>query len=397
LPSKLEEDRAEDIRECIGCNQCVSRFERGGTIVCVQNPTALEEYRRGWHPERVPPTPAPERIAVVGAGPAGLECALTLARRGHEEVHLVEAAAELGGHLRDVARLPGLAEWGRPVAWREGQLAKLANVTVLRGLGEVAAEDLVGYGAARVVLATGAAWATDGGGPLGPDQVPGVGAAGPAFLTPEQVMAGKAVGPRVAVLDGDGYFMAASLAELLADRGRAVTLVTQYDKLAPYTDCTLEGPNLRRMLREKGMRGIVGHGLDRAEAGGTLRLFLHDVHRDDWRRSGEPAAGTVPRRRGTDVLELECDSLVLCTSRRSRTGLWRALQALKPRWPEFGLRGVHQVGDCLAPRYLADAVFDGHRLAREIEAPDPERPLSIRRERPIWGQPSCPEPGQVVL
>ena len=58
---------------------------------------------------------------------------------------------------------------------------------------------------------------------------------------------------------------------------------------------------------------------------------------------------------------------------------------------------MHSVGDCLAPRYLADAVFDGHRLAREIEAPDPEQPLSIRRKRPIWGQPAFPEPGQVVL
>jgi dimethylamine/trimethylamine dehydrogenase len=375
LPRKLAEGRAEDIRECIGCNQCVSRFERGGTIVCVQNPTALEEYRRGWHPERVPLSVAPEPIVVVGAGPAGLECALTLARRGHQ-VHLMEAAAELGGHLRDVVRLPGLAEWGRTVAWREGQLAKLANATVLRGLGEVAAEDLVEYGAARVVLATGAA---------------------PAFLTPEQVMAGKAVGRRVAVLDQDGYFMAASLAELLADRGHAVTLVTHYDKLAPYMDWTLEGPNLRRLLREKGVRGIVGHGLERVEAGATLRLFVHDVHRDGWRRTGEPMPGMPPRRRGTDALEFECDSLVLCTSRRSRTALWQALRALKPRWPEAGLRGVHRVGDCLAPRYLADAVFDGHRLAREIEAPDPERPLSIRRERPIWGQPSYPEPGQVVL
>ena len=199
------------------------------------------------------------------------------------------------------------------------------------------------------------------------------------------------------VLDGDGYFMAASLAELLADRGHAVTLVTHYDKLAPYTDWTLEGPNLRRMLREKGVRGIVGHGLERAEAGSAVRLCLYDVHRDGWRRTSEPAPGMPLRRRGTDVLELECDSLVLCTSRRSRAELWQVLRALKPRWPEFGLRGVHRVGDCLAPRYLADAVFDGHRLAREIEAPDPERPLSIRRERPIWGQPSYPEPGQVVL
>lgn len=252
------------------------------------------------------------------------------------------------------------------------------------------------YGAARIVLATGSVWVDDGSGPLGLDPVPGVDAGTPAFLTPEQVLAGKAVGERVAVVDGDGYFMAASLAELLADRGHAVTLVTHFDKLAPYTDWTLEGPNLRRLLRAKGVRGVVGHGLERAEAGEAVRLRLFDLHRDGWRRTVEPAAGEPPRYAGTDTVELECDSTVLCTSRRSDTRLWRSLRALKGRWAEAGLKGVHRVGDCLAPRYLADAVFDGHRLAREIEAPDPERPLSIRRERPIWGGPVYPEAGEVV-
>ena len=55
LPKKIEEGRIDDIRECIGCNMCVSRWEQGGPpIVCTQNPTSGEEYRRGWHPERVP-------------------------------------------------------------------------------------------------------------------------------------------------------------------------------------------------------------------------------------------------------------------------------------------------------------------------------------------------------
>ena len=56
-----------------------------------------------------------------------------------------------------------------------------------------------------------------------------------------------------------------------------------------------------------------------------------------------------------------------------------------------------RAGDCLAPRYIADAVFDGHRIAREMESPNPERPLSIIRERRIWGQDAYPERGQVVI
>ncbi|MBX6323449.1 MAG: NAD(P)-binding protein, partial [Rhodospirillaceae bacterium] len=153
LPRKIDEGRLEDICECIGCNQCIARFEYGVPIACTQNPTALEEYRRGWHPEVFAPAPRGERIMVVGAGPAGLECARVLGRRGYT-VHLCEAEPELGGHLRHVARLPGLAEWRRVIDFRLGQLARLPNVEVLRGVGVVGAEEALAIGAGRIVVAT---------------------------------------------------------------------------------------------------------------------------------------------------------------------------------------------------------------------------------------------------
>ncbi|HTN98818.1 MAG TPA: NAD(P)-binding protein, partial [Nordella sp.] len=157
LPRKIDEGRVEDICECIGCNACVSRFNLNNMIICTQNPTALEEYRRGWHPERFAPAPDPEMVLVVGAGPSGLECARVLGKRGYD-VHLVEAKEQLGGHLRDVVRLPGLAEWGRVYDYRESQIARMPNVTVMRGTGLVTADDILNYGARRVVLATGARW-----------------------------------------------------------------------------------------------------------------------------------------------------------------------------------------------------------------------------------------------
>src|SRR5262249_8117976 len=94
LPRKLDEGRAEDISECIGCNLCIARFEYGVPIVCTQNPTALEEYRRGWHPERFQKADRPGKVLVVGAGPAGLECARVLGRRGYA-VDLCEAQPAL--------------------------------------------------------------------------------------------------------------------------------------------------------------------------------------------------------------------------------------------------------------------------------------------------------------
>ena len=85
LPKKIEEGQPEDIRECIGCNQCISRWEIGGPpMICTQNATAGEEYRRGWHPEKFhPATNRDKGVLVVGAGPAGMECAMVLGQARH--------------------------------------------------------------------------------------------------------------------------------------------------------------------------------------------------------------------------------------------------------------------------------------------------------------------------
>src|SRR5262249_32257051 len=91
LPLKVANGGLYEIRECIGCNVCVSRTTVPGGIVCTQNPTTGEEYRRGWHPEQfVRARTADRSVLVVGAGPAGLECATALARTGVEYIHLVD-------------------------------------------------------------------------------------------------------------------------------------------------------------------------------------------------------------------------------------------------------------------------------------------------------------------
>ena len=90
LPRKIEEGRLEDIRECIGCNICVSGDFTMSPIRCTQNPTMGEEWRRGWHPERIRPARADAKVLVVGAGPAGLEAARALGQRGYK-VSLAEA------------------------------------------------------------------------------------------------------------------------------------------------------------------------------------------------------------------------------------------------------------------------------------------------------------------
>ena len=144
LPRKVEEGRVDDIRECIGCNVCVSGDMTISPIRCTQNPTMGEEWRKDWHPERIAPARSAARVLVVGAGPAGLETARALGQRGYR-VTLAEARKELGGRVTREARLPGLAEWARVRDWRVGQLGKLPNVEVYRD-SALTGQDVLDFG-----------------------------------------------------------------------------------------------------------------------------------------------------------------------------------------------------------------------------------------------------------
>ena len=131
LPAKIAEGRVEDIRECIGCNICVSGDWTQSPIRCTQNPTMSEEWRRGWHPEKMNPKGSSDRVLVVGAGPAGLEAAVSLGQRGYE-VALADRC-EPGGRIVTESQLPGLMLWRRVLDYRLGQIQKLDHVSLYPG------------------------------------------------------------------------------------------------------------------------------------------------------------------------------------------------------------------------------------------------------------------------
>jgi dimethylamine/trimethylamine dehydrogenase len=360
LPKKIEEGRYGEIRECIGCNVCIMKAEWGNHIGCTQNATAGEEYRRGWHPENFEPAANSDNdVLIVGAGPAGMECAIVLGKRGFRRVHLVDAAPEIGGVMRWIPRLPGLGEWARFLNWRAVQLEKLKNVEVIVGT-ELTAKDIREYGAEIVVVATGAHWATDGLNAYTHAPIPGADASLVHILTPEQIMLdGKAVpGKRVVVYDAEGYFTAAGLAEKLAAEGHDVELATCLERIAPVTDETLEGPMLRQHLHDVGVRQRAG-------------FFAAEI--------GE---GFI---RGTDEfgepVELEADAVVLVTQRLSNESLYLELAQDLDALHGEGVDALYRIGDCVAPRLVAEASYDGHRLAREIDSDDPATPLPYTRER----------------
>ena len=362
LPQKIEEGRFWELRECIGCNVCVSRVSQAGPVACTQNPTAGEEYRRGWHPERVSRARnAKVPVLIVGAGPAGLECAVTLGRRGFEHVHVVDSGPEPGGALRWMARLPGLSEWIRVLDYRLGQIERLSNVQLApRTPLELA--DILDYGGQIVIGATGSTWCTDGLNWATHRPTLGADASFDHVLTPEQLVAGKPIpGDQVVIYDCDGYFLATSLAEQLALDGKRVRIVTPYGRVAPWLEQTSEASQMEARLEELAVESTAASLVDEVVPGAvTISAFP----------------------RPDEARAFAADAVVLVTQRESNDGWFRELDEDPERLADAGIKSLLRIGDCVVPRLIADAVFDGHRLAREIDSRDPAMPLPIRREEP---------------
>lgn len=365
LPAKIDEGRLEDVRECIGCNMCASRVEMPGAfIACTQNATVGEEYRRGWHPERFTPAAEPEQpILVVGAGPAGLECAVTLGRRGFENVHLVDAADAVGGLMRWVPRLPGLHEWGRFLDYRISQLERLPGVQVILNT-HLSADDVLEYGASTVIVATGAAWDPTGRGTYSPQAVPGALDSG-IVTTPDQVMTEgiEFSGKKVVVFDADRYYMGQSITERIAAQGNQVVLVSSEQDVQGYMRLTGEGqPQIERLLA----------------LGVEIRPFslVTDV---------DKGGVTVQDRLTAAEARVDADVVVMVTQRVPLADLYYDLESREHDLTEAGITKLVHIGDCLIPRPIADAAFDGHRVAREVESEDPNVPMRIIRERRVLG------------
>jgi dimethylamine/trimethylamine dehydrogenase len=341
LPVKVEEGRLEDIRECIGCNVCVTGDWTMTPIRCTQNPSMGEEWRRDWHPERFRPRGSDSKVLVVGGGPAGLEAAMALGKRGYE-VTLAEATRELGGRVLHEARLPGLAAWIRVVDYRRGQLAKLANVEIALE-SEVTAEEVREYGFDHVAVATGARWRADGIGRMHTRPIP---VEGVDVLTPNDLFAGvRPAGEKVVLYDDDHYYLGGAVAELLAREGRSVTLVTPAALVSEWSVNTMEQPRIHRRLVEAGVELVIAHDLLEVAAG---EARLADTFTDRER--------TIP-----------AQTLVLVTARLPNDALAVEL-------------GATAIGDALAPGTIASAVWDGRRYAEELDTAPRGDDLPFRRE-----------------
>ena len=339
LPAKIEQGRLEDIRECIGCNICVSGDWMHMPMRCTQNPTVGEEWRKGWHPERIDQGGADESVLIVGGGVAGLEAARALGERGFS-VTLAEAGNRLGGHVSDLSALPGLSSWQRVVDYRVGQIQRMANVDVYLD-SELDAQQVRDFGFRHVAIATGSHWRRDGKGrtslhPLTQIEM--------SCLTPDDIIRGATLSGPVMVYDDDHYFMASVLAEKLRADGHEVIYVTPATEAATWTKNTMEQHRIQARLISLGVR---------IELSKSIVGITENQVQLACRYTGETCS-------------TEVGSVVLVTMREPEDALFVSLKNDEAALLEAGVKSVHRIGDCEAPGLIAAAVYAGHRYAREL-------------------------------
>ena len=155
----------------------------------------------------------------MGSGPAGLECAHVLARRGYH-VTVAEAREEFGGRVVREAGLPNLSEWIRVADYRLYAMRQMGNVDLYSSSG-LSADEILEFGLQHIVLATGATWCRNGIGRFNFEPIPGLD--GPNVLTPDDLFQGAEVVDPVVIYDEDGAYLANLFAEKLHAEGHKVT------------------------------------------------------------------------------------------------------------------------------------------------------------------------------
>jgi dimethylamine/trimethylamine dehydrogenase len=306
-----------------------------------------EEWRRKWHPERIPSGDPATSVLIVGAGPAGLECARALGQRGFA-VTVAEAREELGGRVTIESKLPGLSTWARVRDYRTNLIQSMNNVDVYRG-NRLSAQDVIDFECDHAVIATGARWTReilDGTGhPVDALQEQ-------TILTPDDILGGAEVQGPVVIFDFDHYYMGGCLAEVLRERGHEVTIVTPANSVSAWTFMNNEMGNIRARMIELGVQIVLEKNI--ADFGDGV-VQLNSIYPGDGSSS------------------LECGSLVVVGNRIGNDDLYKEVLGA-------GFSAARCIGDCRAPGAIAHAVYSGHECARTIDLGDDIE--QVARERP---------------
>jgi dimethylamine/trimethylamine dehydrogenase len=348
LPSKIKDNSIENIRECIGCNVCVSMDAYGVPVKCTQNPTISEEWRKDWHPETPPITNSRESHLIIGAGPAGLECGLTLANAGHK-VTIAEARDEPGGRVTKEGNLPGLSSWLRVRDYRVHQLSQ-KNDAHLYLSSKMTINDIIEFESDTVSIATGAKWRNDW---IGSTNFEEIKTKSHNLLTPDDIMSNKTsnISPSsFIVYDDDHYYMASVITEKLLKDGHSVTYVTPLPTISTWTQYTLEQVAITEKLRSLGANFILNCKMTQNQG------FLNLIDNKNF--------------------EINIKNLVFVGAKSSNNELFHDKKLMN------SVKNIYLTGDCLAPRTIQAAVLSGHQVARDILSRENKR-KPFKREQTI--------------
>ena len=327
---KAQSGEHDDTRLCLSCNQeCVGRMGLNRWLGCIENPHTGREA--------IAITPAParrKRVMVVGAGPAGMQAAIAAATQGHDVV-VYERDQVAGGQVRWAASVANRAELGDIV---RNQLNELRRLDVKLAYGHaVDASFVAAERPDAVIVATGADPARPYWAPGDDDRIVDV-------LDVLQGHASPAAGERVVIVDELGFHQATSVAEVLADRGCIVEIVTPGMVVGQDLGITLD------------MEGFC----IRAAAKGIV--LTPDSVVMGWTAAAELTASqgelSVLHHVSGRMLTISADWVVLAVPGTPADGLYRDLRSA-------GV-DVHRVGDCIAPRRVHSAVVDGQRIGTSL-------------------------------
>jgi 2,4-dienoyl-CoA reductase (NADPH2) len=318
--AKARAGAADEIRLCLSCNQeCVGRMGLNRWLGCIENPaTGRESIAVTAHPA------ARARVMIVGAGPAGLQAAIAAARAG-ATVNVYEQQPQAGGQVRLAASVPNRAEFGDMIRNQLAECRRL-GVTVHYGVG-VWPGFVHEQRPDHVIVATGAEAAKPWWVPADADQVVDVRAVLDATAAPFG---------DVVVIDEVGFHHATSVAELLADRGCHVEVITNGMVVGQDLGITLDMENWWMRAHAKGIvqtTDMVPMGME----GRTLNLLHHPT--------------------GTNHTRTP-DWVVLAVPAQPVEWLYHDLKAA-------GV-SVERVGDCVAPRRAHAAVVEGQRAGERV-------------------------------
>jgi mycofactocin system FadH/OYE family oxidoreductase 2 len=330
LANKAKEGRLEDIRYCIACNQgCYGRVGVNKSISCIQNPTASYEKERGIG--SLKPASVKKRVVVIGSGPAGMRAANMAAARGHEVI-LFEKKNKMGGQVNIAALGAGRDEIASIIRNEENQLKKHQVKIVLNK--EATAELVLAQDPDIVIVATGSV----------PKESPVAGANGPHIFNVWQVLQGEAeLGNNILLVDYDGHHQASATAEYLAEKGKKVHMVTSSLFVGQELGGTQDMYLTRQRLLKKGVTFTPDYAVMEIKG---LELNGFNVYSNEW------------------YAIKGYNDIVLAMGNRVEDSLYFVLKkAIASSGKAIEL---YRIGDCVSPRKIDMAIWEGEKVGRAI-------------------------------